>query len=462
MAEQAQLKKTLSDRGLRALKPAPKGKRYVVMDTEVPGFGVRVTERGTRTFILAARFPGSPHFTRREIGEFGALGLADARQRARQWREMIRQGIDPKDEAERQKAAETQRKATTFGAVADDWSQEKVSTERKGVEVEREFRQEFVSRWEKRPVTGITELDVLNVIREKKQSAPAQARNLLGHAKRFFSWAIDQRVYGLNVNPAENLKPSKIIGEKVAGSRTLSDDEIFALWRAARRLPYPHGAVYRLLLLSALRLNEAADAAWSELDPAVARVLRGRRDGEAIDWRQFKPEQLLWVIPAERMKGRSGKARPHAVPLTTDILGVLEEVPIFANGTFLFSTTRGKSPAWMSDKVKKRLDARMLRTLRALARRRGDDPAAVALPRWTNHDIRRTVRSQLSRLRIAEEAREAVLAHARPGIKGTYDHHDYLDEKREALELWAARLRSIVEPPPPNVVPLGAGWAAAS
>ena len=96
----------------------------------------------------------------------------------------------------------------------------------------------------------------------------------------------------------------------------------------------------------------------------------------------------------------------------------------------------------------------MLRTLRAMARRRGDDPAKVTLPAWTNHDIRRTVRSGLSRLKIAEEAREAVLAHARPGIKGVYDKHDYLDEKREALELWAARLRSIVSPTPANVVPL--------
>jgi hypothetical protein len=96
----------------------------------------------------------------------------------------------------------------------------------------------------------------------------------------------------------------------------------------------------------------------------------------------------------------------------------------------------------------------MLRTLKALARTRGDDPASVTLPAWVNHDIRRTVRSQLSRLKVTEEAREAVLAHARPGIKGVYDLHDYLDEKREALELWSARLRSIVEPPPHNVVVL--------
>jgi hypothetical protein len=98
----------------------------------------------------------------------------------------------------------------------------------------------------------------------------------------------------------------------------------------------------------------------------------------------------------------------------------------------------------------------MLRTLRALARRRGDDPRKVALPPWKNHDIRRTVRSHLSRLKVAEEVREAVLAHVRPGIKGVYDLHDYLDEKREALLLWAARLKTIVEPPPSNVVALRA------
>jgi hypothetical protein len=80
------------------------------------------------------------------------------------------------------------------------------------------------------------------------------------------------------------------------------------------------------------------------------------------------------------------------------------------------------------------------------AQRRGDDPKKIELAPWVNHDIRRTVRSNLSRLRISEETREAVLAHARPGLAAVYDHHDYLDEKREALELWAARLRSIVEP----------------
>ena len=67
-----------------------------------------------------------------------------------------------------------------------------------------------------------------------------------------------------------------------------------------------------------------------------------------------------------------------------------------------------------------------------------------------------TVRSQLSSLKVPDVVCEAILAHARPGIKRTYDRYGYLDEKREALQLWAARLRSIVSPSPANVVSLHA------
>jgi integrase len=189
--------------------------------------------------------------------------------------------------------------------------------------------------------------------------------------------------------------------------------------------------------LTALRLNEAVDGAWPE----------------------FTMRERIWVIPAERMKGKdSGKkqARAHAVPLTSDIIEILESLPRFNGGKYLFSTTNGRSSTWIGTKIKQRLNRRMLLTLRALAKRRGEDPADVSLPHFVNHDIRRTVRSHLSRLKVTEEAREAVLAHARPGIKGTYDLYDYLDEKREALEFWAARLREIVEPMPDNVVRLRA------
>lgn len=430
-------KKTLTDRTLKALKPAAKGQRYEVMDAVVPGFGARVTDKGQRTFILVARYPGSSNPTRRAVGEYGDIGLEAARQKARGWLELIRQGKDPREEEERQRAAEERKRANTFAAVAEDFITNKLPGERKAREVERDIRRDVVSEWGARPITEITHLDVRSLIKTKAKTAPAQARNLLGTIKRIFAWAVDEGAYDLHASPAEVVKPKAVIGDKASGERVLSDDELFALWRAAGRLGYPHGSVYRLLILSALRLNEAADASWSELD---------QRNG-------------LWTVPAARMKGRNngnGRARDHVVPLTDEIKAIFAELPRARkpSGDFAFSTTLGKSPVWMSDKVKKRVDARMLRTLRALARRRGDDPAKVELPHWTNHDIRRTVRSGLSRLKIAEEAREAVLAHARPGIKGVYDRHDYLDEKREALDLWAARLRSIVSPPPNNVVAL--------
>ena len=107
------------------------------------------------------------------------------------------------------------------------------------------------------------------------------------------------------------------------------------------------------------------------------------------------------------------------------------------HGDYLFSSTLGAKAIWISSAVKARLDDHMRRTLRALARRRGEDLVGrEPLPRWTNHDIRRTVRSQLSSLKIPEVVCEAILAHARPGIKGVYDRYEYLDEKRDALRLW--------------------------
>jgi hypothetical protein len=120
---------------------------------------------------------------------------------------------------------------------------------------------------------------------------------------------------------------------------------------------------------------------------------------------EFDELGKLWTIPAERMKGENGEARPHAVPLTNNMLAILESLPRFKAGDYLFSTMFGTKPVWMSSKVKAWIDARMLRTLRALTRQRGEDPTRATLAPWTNHDIRRTVRSNLSRLKISEEAR---------------------------------------------------------
>jgi len=318
--------------------------------------------------------------------------------------------------------------------VAEDFIKEKLPGERKGRDVEREIRRDLMPRWKDRPITSIADLDALAVIKAKIPDGKVGSRNLLALIKRFFRWAIAQRVYGVTASPCASLQASAIIGETSGPrDRILSGDEIFAFWRAATRMPYPYGPIYQMLILTALRLSEVADASLPEFD--------------------FRNK--LWVIPAERMKGKNNgkkQARAHAVPLTADLLVLLETLPRFNGGRYLFSTTNGSRPVWMGTKPKERLDRRVLRTLRALARSRGEDYRAVELLHFVQHDVRRTVRSQMSRLKIAEEVREAILAHARPGIKKVYDLHDYLDEKREALELWAARLRNIAAPQPDNVI----------
>ena len=135
----------LTDRKLQALKR--KGKRYDVMDTDVPGFGVRVSEIGQKSFILIARYPGSPNPTRRALGEYPALSLQKARERARDWREQIQKGLDPKTEEDRLRRTELRKQQTTFASVAEDYIERHVKGQRKAKDTEREIRKELIEHW---------------------------------------------------------------------------------------------------------------------------------------------------------------------------------------------------------------------------------------------------------------------------------------------------------------------------
>ena len=144
----------------------------------------------------------------------------------------------------------------------------------------------------------------------------------------------------------------------------------------------------------------------------------------------------VWTVPAERFKSKS----THLVPLTKDALALLKTLPTFTKGHHLFSTSFGLKPVSGFAKAKLRLDKLMAEEL-------GKAPAPFRL-----HDIRRTVRTRLAGLRVADEVAEMIIGHGRKGIQRVYDLHQYETEMREALELWAARLRDIVTPPPDNVV----------
>jgi hypothetical protein len=113
----------------------------------------------------------------------------------------------------------------------------------------------------------------------------------------------------------------------------------------------------------------------------------------------------------------------------------------------------------MSGPLKRAVDTMILAEMRQIAEERGDDPDAVKIEPWRNHDLRRNVRSGLSELRVDSDVAEAILAHVKPGIVGVYDVYEYLKEKREALERWGAHLKTIIEPPPPNVVDINVARA---
>ena len=447
-------KRFLTDRFLRALPPAPPRTRLDIWDAAITGFGVRVYDdkdpmrrgkAGVIRFILYARFPSQPYPARRIIGVYAplpveeassiigtypVLTLEEARGTALEWRGLVARGIDPsviaakaREQAEREAALLVQ---CSFGSICEDFIADKLRGERSGRHAERQLRDNFIKAWAQRPINEITTLDVLSVVNHKKRTAPKMAGALLVLIRRCFAWIIDQQVYGLTVSPCDRLSVVKIIGAPQSRSRRLNDAEIFAFWRATGRMPYPVGPVYRTLLLTGLRLNEAARISRSEI-----------HGNDTI------------VIPASRMKGKGGRAVEHLVPASSALQEVIASLPRI--GSYLFSYN-GKQPMTMNGTLKAELDRRMLITLKALARKRGEDYRAVNLPAWVNHDLRRTVRTALSALRVEHNVAESVLAHRASGVVATYNLHQFEDEKREALEKWSNHIASIVNPPEPATV----------
>src|SRR5262249_47504028 len=176
-------------------------------------------------------------------------------------------------------------------------------------------------------------------------------------------------------------------------------------------IDYPFGPLVRLLALTGQRRSDVSEARWLEFDLV----------------------KKLWIIPAERYKTDA----PHVVPLCDEAVAILENLPRLPRRDHRVRTTFGLYPVSGFSKLKERFDKLL--------------EGKMAGP-WILHDVRRTVRTNLSALPIADNVRELVIGHAQPGLHAVYDQYSFLPEKTKALTLWAARLRAIVSPPPANVV----------
>src|SRR5262249_31701668 len=152
---------------------------------------------------------------RRTVGNANRLALAEARDRAREWIALAERGIDPAEQQRTAKREAQRRRQATFQAVVEAWlASDEVKKTRTAKTLAREMRDEFVTLWGAWALTDVTAADVAAHIRAKATTAPAQARNLLGHLKRFFGWAVAQHSYGLEVSPVAALKPDRLVGKK--------------------------------------------------------------------------------------------------------------------------------------------------------------------------------------------------------------------------------------------------------
>src|SRR5665213_715135 len=155
----------LTDRFIKSRHAARTGKRVDFADAVVPGLVLRVTDRGHKSFALYGRFPLRPGIpTRRALGDYGALSLSEARDKARTWLDLIEKGTDPQIDEARRKAAELRRQVTTFAAVADAFIDGPAKKLAKHREARKIIETEFKKRWANRPVTEISALDVSTAI----------------------------------------------------------------------------------------------------------------------------------------------------------------------------------------------------------------------------------------------------------------------------------------------------------
>jgi integrase len=454
--------KRLTDKAVRRLGAPAKGSGdLIVFDSGATGLGLKVTPTGKRVWFLWLKYPGQKYQSARTLGIFPAMKVGAARAKAELWYAQVKQGIDPaeierqeREKAEAARRAEMLSRQNTFAVYAEAYIAGR--TNRRATDDGAEIRRSLIPTLGPKPLHEITPRDCRELMAKLRGRSPFTARAAWGHLTGILKQACFEEL--IPASPMASLDKKLIFkGAKLGPrQRVLTDEEVFAFWRGAGRLGYPFAPFFRLLLLTGVRLNELAKARWSELNPDMRRLIReAAKTRKAVDWATIPDNIKTWTVPRERFKSDS----EHVIPLSDDACAILEALPRFGACDFLFSAN-GKTAMWVNDKHKKKVDRRMLRTLRAMARRRGDDPKHVKLEGWINHDLRRNFRSGLAALDIPDDVAELALGHAKQGLQRIYNQHRYEPQIRAAMIKWATRLRTIVEPAPvtspDNVVSLRA------
>jgi integrase len=366
----------------------------IYWDAAFPGFGVKVTPKGRKVFVVLYRTGGAGSKLRKyTIGPYGRVTLHQARVAAQK---VFAAKLEGRDLAAEKREARRRIVADRVEDLLETFIVQHVSQNRSAYEISRLLRREMGKPWSGRSIHEITKRDVVDVISAIEQrGAPGTANKTLKVIKTFLRWCVGRAV--LDRSPAEGVPmPAKVI----ARDRVLTDRELAQIILAARQMSGPYGGIVELLALTGQRREEVAAMMWGELDL----------------------HQRVWTLP----KSRTKNAKEHAVHLSEQSMAVLLRTTV--RGPFVF-TVLGSKPFREFSRTKRQIDE------------------LSGVTGWRLHDLRRTCVSGMARLGVAPHVADKILNHQSgtiSGVAAVYQRHEFLAERQAALDLWGAHIGRIL------------------
>jgi integrase len=180
-----------------------------------------------------------------------------------------------------------------------------------------------------------------------------------------------------------------------------------------------------------------------------------REEVAGMAWGEVAFNECLWTLPPERAKNDKG----HLVPLSDPALAILEALPRMESKAGLVFTTNGKTSVSGFSRAKERIDEFMAQAKRKAAAERGESHIdEIELRPWIIHDLRRTATTGMAKLKFPPHVVDKILNHTSGTIRGVaavYNRHEYLDERRAALDAWGRYVEGrITGSVRSNVIPL--------
>lgn len=420
-----------TDKMVEKLKPLDR-----IIDTrEADGFGIRVLPSGVKTWFYIYRFEGKRRFI--NLGHYPAISLADARTLHRQALSQVEKGLDPLAIAET-KRVERKRTPILSDFVNEYirlYAQPKLKSWEK---IQQALNREIIPVLGKMKITDIKRRDVSAILNEIGLRAPVMANRIQAYVRHLFTWAVDQGV--IEHNPLAGMKRTG--GKEEPKQRNLSAVEIKNLWHS---------------------LDRPELSITTEIRGAIKLVLlTAQRPGEVIGMHSSEINGNWWTIPGSRTKN----GLTHRVYLAATTLSLIGDI---TGKGFIFKTAgeadKPMTELAMNTAIRRHLFCPLKDPTGKPLYQKDGKPATenlLGVDHFTPHDLRRTATTLMAQAKIIKEYRERVTNHKLGKIDGTYNVHDYDDEKQMALEALERRILSIINEAADNkVVPIRAARKAA-